>query len=182
MERRIFVFPRPDRFVTGTIGEPGRRTFYLQARSGSRIASVVVEKVQVAALADQLAELLDLLESRGLLAPGSTEPDDAPLDEPLNEVFRATVLGLGFDADDGEIIVEARSGLPDEDAGSEVSDEAAEGSDLLRVRLTPAQARAFVIRARRVLAAGRPPCPWCGLPLDPSGHLCPRRNGSGRLH
>jgi uncharacterized repeat protein (TIGR03847 family) len=48
------------------------------------------------------------------------------------------------------------------------------------VRLTPQAARVFIERARRVVAAGRPPCPLCGQPLDPAGHLCPRHNGYHR--
>src|SRR5688500_15951863 len=101
MPRRMFYFDPPDRFVAGTIGEPGQRTFFLQARKASQVVSVVLEKVQVAVLAERLDQLLDELESRGVTEPTTTDgtSDTAPLDEPLVEVFRATTLTLGWDPD-----------------------------------------------------------------------------------
>ncbi|HEU4672323.1 MAG TPA: DUF3090 domain-containing protein [Candidatus Limnocylindrales bacterium] len=212
---RRFVFDPPDRFVTGTVGPPGGRTFYLQARSGERIVSVSLEKVQVAVLAERLGAMLDELERRGLADPGRTEGDDSPLDEPLNELFRANALTLAWDGDSGQVVIEAREAAiagedvdEDEDddevvleadveTGSEsdaideetlegiaeaaleaASSLAADDSDVMSVHLPPADARAFVHRTVQVLAAGRPPCPFCGEPLDPQGHLCPRRNGN----
>jgi uncharacterized repeat protein (TIGR03847 family) len=181
--RRRFIFDPPERFVTGTIGEPGQRTFFLQASAGGRVVSVALEKVQVAVLADRLGALLLELDRRGI-APAGVEPaageDTSPLDEPLNEAFRAGALTLGWDGDAERVLVEARAESedgepidPDED-----DDEDEEGPDLLRVRMTAAAARSFVERAVRVVASGRPPCPLCGEPLDPTGHLCPRRNGN----
>lgn len=208
MPRRAFVFDPPDRFVAGTVGEPGRRTFFLQARKASQVVSVVLEKIQVAALAERLGLLLDELESHGIAPPADgAEPDTDPLDEPLVETFRATTLTLGWDADAGRILVEARAeaeaddeddvDADDEDDEDVPAEEGAaleasiaatvlaafetaddeDGPDLLRVRLTADVARAFVERAVRVVASGRPPCPLCGQPLDPQGHICPRRNG-----
>jgi uncharacterized repeat protein (TIGR03847 family) len=182
MPRRRFIFDPPERFVTGTIGEPGQRTFFLQARDGGRVVSVALEKVQVAVLADRLGQLLVELDKRGI-APedpiDSSVEDTSPLDEPLNEAFRAGALTLGWDGDAELILVEARAESadgepidPDED-----DDEDEDGPDLLRVRMTADAARSFVERAVRVVASGRPPCPLCGQPLDPTGHLCPRRNG-----
>jgi len=214
MPRRLFNFDPPDRFVAGTIGQPGNRTFFLQARRGGQIVSVILEKVQVAVLAERLGVLLDELEARGIAQP--TEPvmaDSSPLDEPLNETFRATTLTLGWDGDTEQILVEARAEVEDEEddedetedadeeeegevidlssveglAGSPagellaafegIDDDELEGPDTLQVRLTLETARAFVNRALEVLAAGRLPCPLCGQPLDPQGHICPRRNG-----
>src|SRR6476646_9468690 len=182
MPRRRYLFDPPERFVAGTVGRPGDRTFFLQARDGPRVVSVVLEKAQVAVLADRLGELLAELERRGVetvaeLAMGSD--DVAPLDEPLNEAFRAGSLTLGWDGDAERVLVEARAESedgeeldPDED-----DDDDEDGPDLLRVRITADAARTFVARAARVVAAGRPPCPLCGAPLDPQGHICPRRNG-----
>jgi uncharacterized repeat protein (TIGR03847 family) len=181
--RRRFIFDPPERFVTGTIGEPGQRTFFLQASAGGRVVSVALEKVQVAVLADRLGALLLELDRRGI-APAGVEPaageDTSPLDEPLNEAFRAGALTLGWDGDAERVLVEARAESedgepidPDED-----DDEDEDGPDLLRVRMTADAARSFVERAVRVVASGRPPCPLCGEPLDPTGHLCPRRNGN----
>jgi uncharacterized repeat protein (TIGR03847 family) len=181
MPRRRFIFESPDRFVTGTIGEPGQRTFFLQARDGGRVVSVALEKVQVAVLADRLGQLLLELERRGIAPELETGPaeDTSPLDEPLNEAFRAGALTLGWDGEAERVLVEARAESedgepidPDED-----EDEDEDGPDLLRVRMTATAARGFVERAVRVISSGRPPCPLCGQPLDPTGHLCPRRNG-----
>ncbi len=182
MPRRLYVFDLPERFVAGTVGQPGNRTFFLQARHGPRVTSVVLEKVQVAVLADRLAQLLDELDGRGLApATAVAEDDSRPLDEPVIEAFRAGTLTLGWDGDDERILVEAREqveGEQDEEEDTEdPPDDDPEGPDVFRVRLSTAAARAFVERAVRVVGAGRPPCPLCGQPLDPQGHICPRRNG-----
>jgi uncharacterized repeat protein (TIGR03847 family) len=192
MARRRFIFDPPERFVAGTIGEPGDRTFFIQARDGARIVSIVLEKVQVAVLAERLGDLLDELDRRGVpeaasggtasvastAATGAAE-DVAPLDEPLNEAFRAGSLTLGWDVDDERVLLEARAQDEDGEAvdPADDDDEDEDGPDLMRVRLTADAARAFVARANRVVGAGRLPCPLCGAPLDPSGHICPRRNG-----
>lgn len=183
MTRRIFIFDPPDRFVAGAVGVPGQRTFYLQARSGERVVSVSLEKVQVAVLAERLDRLVDELERRGLATTSEGIPEGAasgPLDEPLNEIFRAGTLTLGWDPEAERILIEAREQRPeDEDADEAVEwrDDDPTGPDVLRVRISPAVARAFAEAAAEVVAAGRPPCPLCGAPLDPTGHLCPRRNG-----
>ncbi|MCI0584746.1 MAG: DUF3090 family protein [Chloroflexi bacterium] len=185
MPRRLFVFDLPDRFATGTIGEPGNRSFFLQARDGGRVVSVALEKAQVAVLAERLGKLLVELDRRGIVEdpPAPIKPDERPLDEPLNEAFRATTLTLGWDGDAERILIEARapSAEDEESPGEalvEVDDDAEDGPDLLRVRLTADAARTFVERAFRVIRAGRPPCPLCGNPLESTGHICPRRNGS----
>jgi uncharacterized repeat protein (TIGR03847 family) len=190
MPRRRYIFDPPDRFVAGAIGEPGDRAFFLQAREGRRVVSVALEKVQVAVLAERLGALLDELGRRGVAEVESSEPDpeagmaeagdDAgALDEPLNEAFRAGSLTLGWDGGAGRVLVEARAQDEDGEAidPDEDDDEDEDGPDLLRVRMTAAAARGFVARAARVVAGGRPPCPLCGAPLDPLGHICPRRNG-----
>ena len=107
----MFYFDPPDRFVAGTVGEPGQRTFFLQARKASQVVSVTLEKVQVQVLAERLDQLLDELEDRGVTetAPTDGPPDTGPLDEPLVEAFRATTLTLGWDADTERVLVEARA-------------------------------------------------------------------------
>src|SRR5678810_888509 len=99
--RRTFVFDLPDRFVTGTVGEPGQRTFFLQAREGRRVVSVILEKTQVAVLAERLGRLLLELDQHGIVEdpPTPIDPDEKPLDEPLNEAFRAGTLSLGWDGE-----------------------------------------------------------------------------------
>lgn len=182
MARRRFFFDPPERFVAGTIGDPGNRTFFLQVRDGLRVISISLEKVQVSVLAERLIDLLGELDRRGIevAAISPVSPlDNGGLDEPLNEVFRAGSLTLGWDGTAERILVEARSVDEDGEAvdPDDDDDEDDDGPDLLRVRLTPLAARAFAERAARVVAGGRPPCPLCGTPLDPQGHICPRRNG-----
>jgi uncharacterized repeat protein (TIGR03847 family) len=181
--RQVFLFDRPSRFVAGTVGQPGDRTFYLQAADAAgRVVSVALEKTQVQVLADRMHELLDEVSSRpGTVVPSDTGVDDLePLTAPVDEEFRVAAMGLAWDGDAQAVVVEAVA------AGEEPVDEDAilsdseEGPDALRVTITPAAARAFVVRARRVVAAGRPSCPLCSLPLDPSGHVCPRQNGYRR--
>jgi uncharacterized repeat protein (TIGR03847 family) len=182
--RRLFVFDLPERFATGTIGQPGNRTFFLQARDGRRVVSVALEKTQVAVLAERLGRLLVELDRHGIVEdpPSPIDPDDKPLDEPLNEAFRAGTLTLGWDGENERVLIEARAqteGDAEAEAEAlEIEDDDEDGPDLLRVRLTAEAARTFVERAFRVVRAGRPPCPLCGNPLDPAGHICPRKNGS----
>ena len=185
MPRRLFVFDLPDRFATGTVGEPGNRSFFLQARDGMRVVSVALEKAQVAVLAERLGRLLVELDRRGIAEdpPAPIQPDERPLDEPLNEAFRATTLTLGWDVDAEQILIEARAPSEEDEeeaeaeSALELDDDDEDGPDLLRVRLTAEAARTFVERAFRVIRAGRPPCPLCGNPLDAAGHICPRKNG-----
>jgi uncharacterized repeat protein (TIGR03847 family) len=187
--RRTYLFDPPDRFVAGTVGQPGNRTFFLQARDGGQVVSVSLEKVQVAALAERLGRLLFELDQRGIVKLDTDRPDDdvAPLDEPLAEAFRAGTLTLGWDGGRERILVEARArGEEDEEEDEPeaealgtllADDDDPDGLDVLRVHLTAQAARGFVERALRVVRSGRPPCPLCGNPLDPQGHICPRRNG-----
>jgi len=194
MSRRIYDYGLPDRFVAGTVGQPGNRTFFLQARRGSSIVSVALEKVQVAVLAERLTLLLAEVARLGVPVPEALAPaddDTAPLDEPLVEAFRVGTMTLAWNGEGDEIIIEARARVEDDDDADEedeedgdesegeldIADDDPDGPDLVRVRLTPMRARAFAERALRTIAAGRPPCPLCGQPLDPTGHLCPRRNG-----
>jgi len=183
MALRIFVFDTPERFVCGTVGPPGQRMFFLQAVQGPRVVSVQLEKVQVAVLADRMGQILAELQRRGVDAVAVETPkgdDERPLDEPLRDEFRVNTLTITWDSDNDEIVVEARSEAEDEeetDEIREIADDAEEGPDVVRVRLAPELAVGFVRRSARVLAAGRPPCPFCGQPLNPEGHMCPRANG-----
>jgi uncharacterized repeat protein (TIGR03847 family) len=195
----------PDRFVVGTVGEPGARTFYLQARTGRLVTSVALEKQQVSILAERITVLLEELERTGDIgAEAAPPPDGGPLDVPLVEEFRVGTMTLSWDGDDQRIVVEAfpvGAEEPDADdtgtddpvgggpaAGAEVEadDDPVEvfettASEVFLVRLPPSAARGFAARAEAVVSAGRPPCPFCGQPLDPEGHLCPRANGFRRV-
>jgi uncharacterized repeat protein (TIGR03847 family) len=197
--RRVFSFDRPDRFIAGAIGQPGQRTFYIQAAKGSQLVSVALEKAQVAVLAERLAALLLALRQGGVTI-GDELPGPSPqLAEPVVEQFRVGAMTLGWDGDAGRVVIEAREigdGDADEDEEEEgetaEGEEAAEGEagqlrslaadvddqrDVVRVELEPQAALSFASGALEVVRAGRPPCPLCGAPLEPTGHYCPRRNG-----
>ena len=178
---QVYAFEPPERFVAGTVGVPGERTFFLQARGGGRLVSVVLEKVQVSLLAEKLEELLAEAHRRfGVTMPEqpASADDNEPLDLPLDEEFRVGTLGLAWDGDTDTVVIEAIA-VGEYEAEEPTEAELAE-LDRLRVRLTPAATQAFIARAKRLVAAGRPPCPLCGQPLDPEGHLCPRHNGYHR--
>jgi uncharacterized repeat protein (TIGR03847 family) len=184
MTHQVYAFEPPERFVAGTVGPPGERTFFLQARGGGRLVSVALEKVQVSLLAEKLEELLTEAHRRfgvELPEPVTGPTDNEPLDTPLDEEFRVGTLGLAFDVDTATVVIEAIAVSEDETEEEEDEDEEATADrDRLRVRLTPQATRAFIERAKRVVASGRPPCPLCGQPLDQRGHLCPRHNGYHR--
>ncbi|NYG57677.1 putative repeat protein (TIGR03847 family) [Nocardioides daedukensis] len=185
----VHSFDPPDRFVAGTVGEPGQRTFFLQARAGTRLVSVSLEKQQVTVLADRIDDLLDELmsseETESLIpavAPLDLE-DSGPLDQPIEEEFRAGTMTLSWEPADERIVIEV---FPFNEAAvvsPEQVDEdftEPEPEEVFLVRITAAHARAFVQRAAQVIEAGRPNCPFCGGPIDPDGHLCVRANGFRR--
>jgi uncharacterized repeat protein (TIGR03847 family) len=189
----VHRFDPPERFVAGTVGEPGQRTFFLQAREGVRITSVALEKQQVAILGERIDELLDELISVGGVAsliPVITPVelvDNGPLEQPIVEEFRAGTITLSWDADDERVVVEVfpviEVAVPieaDEDDLVDLPIDEPEPEELFVVRLTPVLARVFATRAASVVSAGRPPCQFCGGPVDPAGHLCPRANGFRR--
>ncbi|PXY22514.1 DUF3090 domain-containing protein [Prauserella muralis] len=184
MARVIHVFRQPDRFVAGTVGEPGDRTFYLQASENSRTISVTIEKQQVAVLAERLSSLLEEIASRFGADVPEEVPDDLldmdPLDVPVEEEFRVGTMGLGWDAESKAVVIELLAITEGEVDETVVLDDTEEGPDAVRVFLSPVAARAFAARADRVVNAGRKPCPLCGEPLDPAGHICPRQNGYRR--
>jgi uncharacterized repeat protein (TIGR03847 family) len=184
MSRVIHVFRTPDRFVAGTVGEPGDRTFYLQAADAAKVVSVELEKEQVVVLAERLTTLLDEVMRRlGADAPvGSAElaVDTEPLCSPVEQEFRVGTMGLGWDVESRAIVVELLAMSEQEVDESMVLDDTEEGPDAVRVFLSLQQARAFTVRAARVISAGRKPCPLCAEPLGPEGHICPRQNGYRR--
>ncbi|BBE46132.1 MULTISPECIES: DUF3090 domain-containing protein [Rhodococcus] len=183
MSRAIHVFRTPDRFVAGTVGEPGDRSFYLQAVHEARVVSVLLEKQQVQVLADRMGLLLEEVHRRfGTEVPPQADDvsDLSPLVTPLDAEFRVGTMGLGWDADAGAVVVELLAVSETEFDESVVLDDADDGPDAVRVFLTPEQAREFSLRSERVIAAGRAPCPLCGEPLAPEGHVCIRTNGYRR--
>lgn len=183
MAGRKFIFDPPDRFVAGAIGEPGRRSFYLQASKGRAVLSVALDKVHVAVLAERIGQLIAELGRRGVIeAPAAAAAPARPagpaaLDEPVVEAFRVGALTITYDEERRDLTVEARELGEERERAIAAPDDGENGGDLLRVRLSLTEARSFADDAMQVVAAGRPPCPLCGEPLDPQGHMCLRRNG-----
>ncbi|WP_183093299.1 DUF3090 domain-containing protein [Nocardioides stalactiti] len=187
----VHAFDPPERFVAGTVGEPGARTFFLQAREGTRVVSVALEKQQVAALAERVDELLDevMADARTTTVIPAVAPvgltDEDPLDLPIAEEFRAGTMTLSWDPQAERVVIEVfpvgeeMVGLTD-DADEAMVPEEQEPSEVFVVRIEAGYARAFVQRASKVIGAGRPDCPFCGQPIDPEGHLCVRANGFKR--
>ncbi|GAA4988178.1 DUF3090 domain-containing protein [Kineococcus glutinatus] len=180
----VFDYDPPERFVAGTVGPPGSRTFFLQARARGALTTVALEKAQVAALAERVGELLDEIVRRSggqapvpAMAPAGAE-DTAPLDTPIEEEFRVGTMSLAWDGERRLVVIECFEVL--ESDAEEEPGEPDPARAVLRVSISGAAARAFAARALALVAAGRPPCPFCSGPLDPEGHICPRANGYRR--
>lgn len=179
MSREIFDFDAPTRFVVGTVGMPGERQFFIQTQQGARIASFALEKSQAAALAERARELLKEI---GQLQV-EQNLDSQPLAIPVESEFTVGVMSLTWVPEGGRVIFEAQA-LTDT-SGEQVYEELITGENedapaLLRVELNLTQLRAFASRTAQVVAAGRAPCIFCGGPINPGGHLCPRANGHRR--
>jgi uncharacterized repeat protein (TIGR03847 family) len=177
-------FDPADRFVAGTVGPTGQRAFYLQATDGLRLVTVGLEKQQVAILADRINDVLDQLAPAAAVEPGQpggASEDTEPLQTPFDEDWHVQTLSLAWDEDRQRIVIECHDHDPDEvDEDDDEEPVGPLGRNSLRVTLDPADARAFARRSSALVAAGRPPCPFCGGPLDPTGHICPRANGYKR--
>ncbi len=184
MTRQVHVFRSPDRFLAGTIGQPGEREFFLQVVDGRQVLSVACEKQQVAILADRLGSLITEVARRFDVtsSPDNAQAtgDDLTLTTPVDAEFRVGTMGLAWDGEESQVIVELLA-LSDEEVGEDiVLEDREDGPDALRVFLTLEEASDFARRAELVVSAGRPPCPLCSNPLDPEGHICPRLNGYHR--
>ncbi len=183
MTARVLLFDPVERFVAGTVGQPGERTFFIQARHGSRLISVSLEKAQVQALGDRLTYMVrEIKQSDPAIAITQLPRDEAPLETPIEEEFRVGVIGLAFDSSRQliQVDLQAISDSDEEEVDFIDVDDLSGDQDILRVMISPAMANQFSKRAISVVGAGRQPCPFCGGPLDIRGHLCPRANGYRR--
>jgi len=191
MATLVHRYDEPDRFVAGTVGQPGERTFFLQAREGNRITSVACEKQQVSVLAEHMDRVLDEVRRRSSGAaavppPARKTSDTEPLDAPITEEFRVGTMTIAWDPNIDRVVVELFSTVePDEEETETPADPAAEpeeveADEVFVVKITASYAREFVARAQALVSAGRPPCPFCLQPIDPAGHICPRANGYRR--
>jgi uncharacterized repeat protein (TIGR03847 family) len=182
-------FDEIDSLATGAVGEPGQREFYIQARTSSTQLTVLVEKEQVALLATEAVAFLDRIADDYPEDAGEIERAAAALREPTVPLFRARLIGLGFDPERERVLIELRErSEDDEEEGAtaapepEPSPTAAsapieeEEGYVARIYATRSQVRAMAARGAAAVAAGRPPCPLCDMPMDPAGHRCPRWN------
>ena len=156
-----------DNLAVGTLGPPGQRRFFLQARGGGRSLTLACEKVQVQALIERIREAL---EAQGAKPEESSSTPAAPPTEPLDPEWQIGDLGVGFHEQSERYVIVVRPGTAEnEDDQSELT---------VRMWATPDRLRAFTIQAEAVLSQGRQTCPRCGLPMDPAGHPCPLSNGA----
>jgi uncharacterized repeat protein (TIGR03847 family) len=165
-------FSRPERFIAGTVGEPGERAFYLQVRASSRLFSVAVEKAQVQAITARLDVMIaEIRKANPLISLEKFPTDDAPLESPVDAEFQVGAMSLAWDEQRSLICIELYELEEDEEDSS---------GEVAEINISLGMALAFSVRSKAVVSAGRLPCPFCGIPIDPRGHLCPRANGYRR--
>jgi uncharacterized repeat protein (TIGR03847 family) len=173
-----FDVQAPDHFTAGAVGPPGQRVFYVQAREAGSLITLKAEKEHVGGLAEYLEGLL----AKSPVASGEL-PRDLGLLEPIAPAWAIGAVGVGYDEAADRVLVVANE-LVEQDESEEREEEEEESAEerapqgaTARFRITRAQAARFAERARALMKAGRPTCQVCGGPIDPGGHLCPRRNG-----
>lgn len=167
-----YEFSKPDRFIAGTVGQPGERAFFIQLRSSSQLFSVSVEKAQVQAIVARLEIMIaEIKKSEPLIAIEKFQLDDLPLESPVDPEFQVGGISLAWD-EQAHILSLALYELEDDEEDTE--------GDVVEIAITVGMAAAFASRSKAVINAGRLPCPFCGIPIDPRGHLCPRANGYRR--
>jgi uncharacterized repeat protein (TIGR03847 family) len=149
-----------DRFTVGTVGPVGQRLFLIQCRQGPLLLTLKIEKQQVSVLADYLAQIVKDQDRPAHL------PDELSLEEPSEPAWAIGTLGVSYDNADDRVIIVIEELVAEDESGA-----------IARLSVTREQAAAFAIHATSLVSSGRPPCPLCGSPLDPSGHECPRTNG-----
>jgi uncharacterized repeat protein (TIGR03847 family) len=155
-----YDLPSPERITIGTIGPVGDRLFLLQCRQGPTLLTLKIEKQQVAVVADYVARVV-----RDQPRPGHL-PEELELEEPTEPAWAVGTVGVSYDDTDDRVILVIEELVPEDETGA-----------IARLSISREQAAAFAIHATRLVESGRPPCPLCGSPLDPSGHECPRTNG-----
>jgi uncharacterized repeat protein (TIGR03847 family) len=183
----VYKHENVSRAVIGTVGVPGERQFFLQISSPIGTTCVAIEKSQAMALSERIRIMIRELRRNQLASLDELnivpERDEAPLEFPITEDFRAGVIGISWEQESQRILVETQA-VGDETLTELLSEDEAilieDAPDLLTFSLRIHQARSFCDRTDAVVAAGRQPCPFCGLPIDPAGHLCPRANGYRR--
>ena len=169
MRYEIFT---PDRFIVGTVGAPGERAFYIQAKKEKQIFSVAIEKDQVRAIVARLEMIIaGIKRANPFEIAGASPVDDQPLESPVDALFVTGAISISWDDQVKVVVFEFFETSSQDDE---------EDSEVLAVSISLGTAQSFVQRSKAVVNAGRLPCPFCSIPIDPRGHLCPRANGYKR--
>jgi uncharacterized repeat protein (TIGR03847 family) len=163
-----FELSAVQRLTVGTVGSVGKRTFYLQARQDDQLVTLKLEKQQVGALAQFLAEMLADLPAVALVPSG----EDLELEEPVLAEWPVGTLRIDYDRDSDQVVLVAEEVLEVDEEGEPIAT-----GGIARLAASREQVAALARRGASLVEAGRPPCPLCGYPLDPEGHSCPRTNG-----
>lgn len=158
--------------TTDAIGQPGKRVFYIQGWEGEHTVTLIVEKLQIQSLAVGLEQYLAEIYER---FPGLEDASSEFVEEkmhiypPVDPLFRAGELGLGYDPENDLLVLIARELVGDEGDS--------ENARVVRYWCTRSQLRAMCRWGMEVASRGRPICPQCGQPEEPEGHFCPKKNG-----
>ena len=160
--------------TSDAIGQPGQRVFYIQGWRETDVqpVTIIVEKIQLQTMAAGLEQLLDEVAGQNPNLPelsGEYDEEKMRITPPVDPLFRGGEMGLGYDAEHDMIVILAR----------EIMLEGADPEEASVVRFWCArqQARQLAAWSDAVGNRGRPICPLCGLPMDPAGHFCPKKNG-----
>ena len=164
-----------DKLTTGTVGEPGQRTFFIQATQGERVITIVVEKEQVELLG---TSILEILASVGRETGEGPQADALELEVPLEPLWRAGRLSIGYAEDLAFMLLELEE-LVETPGEEEEAGDTADVPEPARVRMWATREQMFALarHGAAVAARGRPKCRFCGNPIDPEGHMCPAMNG-----
>ncbi|MCS6840664.1 MAG: DUF3090 family protein [Roseiflexus sp.] len=158
------------RITASAVGPPGQRVFYIQARRGRELVSLIAEKEQVRALAQAIDRLLEELAEKNPLLSTSDDlllASDMELEEPIEPQFRIAQMGIGYDAERDKVVLVVQGYR---------NDESDEEPPTARFSASRQQMRALSEHAAKVVARGRKICGNCGRPIDPGGHFCPQMN------
>ncbi len=179
MPRIIYRHDSPERFIVSAIGEPGQREFFIQVVSDQGVNTIAVEKEQVRALSNQLSLLISEVRRGGLISKlESSVPakiDNRPLQIPIESDFQLGIANIAWSNNQIEITFQA---ISSED--EVLLDDLDSGPDLIIISTSIELVKGFCARAEQVISSGRSACPFCNLPINTTGHLCPRANGYRR--
>lgn len=179
MSRIIYRHESTERFIVSAIGQPGEREFFIQVKSKDGLNTIAIEKNQVIALTQRFEEMIRELRRSSLASSEelsvSAELDEQPLELPIEQDFQAGVISIAWENNRVVVNIQAASQIEDL-----VLEDMESGPDLVIASLVIGQVKGFCVRAKSVVSAGRAACPFCALPIDPNGHLCPRANGYRR--